>query len=212
MSARPSSRAARPPKRRINWRSKTLGADIARRYMPSREGMANNRYLAPIAHRFLSPELWRFTRRSVPRGVALGLFAAFIIPVGQIFLAAFLALPARANVPLAALVTFVTNPLTFPAWFYVANRIGDFVLGFDQAFGGIASKELASESLSFTGQFVEVAGVTALGFLVLAMVSSLVGYFAAMGIWRVMVSRKRASRLKLMEMRLDQRLKGKVDN
>ncbi|PIW54288.1 MAG: DUF2062 domain-containing protein, partial [Sphingomonadales bacterium CG12_big_fil_rev_8_21_14_0_65_65_10] len=39
--------------------------------MPSREEMAENRWLAPIAHRFLSPELWRFTRRSVPRGVAL---------------------------------------------------------------------------------------------------------------------------------------------
>jgi uncharacterized protein (DUF2062 family) len=71
--------------------------------MPTREEMARNKYLAPIAHRFLSPELWRFTRRSVPRGVALGLFTAFIIPVGQIFLAAFLALPLRANVPLSAL-------------------------------------------------------------------------------------------------------------
>ena len=57
--------------------------------LPTREEMAGNRWLAPIAHRFLSPELWRFTRRSVPRGVALGLFSGFIVPVGQIFLAAF---------------------------------------------------------------------------------------------------------------------------
>ncbi|MBA4009974.1 MAG: DUF2062 domain-containing protein, partial [Erythrobacter sp.] len=90
--------------------------DVIRRNTPTREEMAQNKYLAPIAHRFLSPELWRFTRRSVPRGVALGLFAAFIIPIGQIFLAAFLALPSRANVPLAALVTFVTNPFTLPFW------------------------------------------------------------------------------------------------
>ena len=38
---------------------------------------------------------------------ALGVFASFIIPVGQIFLAAFMALPARANVPLSTLVTFI---------------------------------------------------------------------------------------------------------
>ena len=56
-------------------RSKTWLADTLRKYMPKREEMARNKYLAPIAHRFLSPELWRFTRRSVPRGVALGLFA-----------------------------------------------------------------------------------------------------------------------------------------
>lgn len=68
----------------ISKRSKTWAMDIIRKNTPTREEMAQNKYLAPIAHRFLSPELWRFTRRSVPRGVALGLFAAFIIPLGQI--------------------------------------------------------------------------------------------------------------------------------
>ena len=101
--------------------------------MPTREEMAENRFLKPIAHRFLSPELWRFTRRSVPRGVALGLFAAFIVPIGQIFLAAFMALPARANVPLAALVTFVTNPFTLPFWLFFANRTGHVVLNLGAA-------------------------------------------------------------------------------
>ena len=51
-------------------RSKTFLADWLRRHMPTREQMARNKYLRPIAHRFLTPELWRFTRRSVPRGVA----------------------------------------------------------------------------------------------------------------------------------------------
>jgi len=186
-----------------------MGTHFARRYMPSREQMAGNRYLAPIAPRFLSPELWRFTRRSVPRGVALGLFAAFIVPIGQIFLAAFLALPARANMPLAALVTFVTNPFTFPAWLYVANRVGEFMLGLDRAVGGVGANKLANESLSFAGEFFELAGVTAFGFLILAVVSSSLGYFISKGIWRVMVSRKRAKRLKDMERRLDQRLREK---
>ena len=194
----------------INWRSKTLMVDLARRYMPSREDMARNRYLAPIAHRFLSPELWRFTRRSVPRGVALGLFSAFIIPIGQIFLAAFLALPSRANVPLAALVTFVTNPFTFPVWIYVANRVGEFMLGLDKAVGGavggIGAEQFANESLSYAAGFFEMAGVTAFGFLILAVVSSSLGYFIAGAVWRIMVKRKRAKRLKEMEARLDQRL------
>ena len=56
-------------------KSKTWLADWLRVRMPTREKMAQNKYLAPIAHRFLTPELWRFTRRSVPRGVALGIFA-----------------------------------------------------------------------------------------------------------------------------------------
>lgn len=187
-------------------RSNTWAADTIRKYMPSREQLAGNKYLAPIAHRFLSPELWRFTRRSVPRGVALGLFAGFIIPVGQIFLAAFLALPARANVPLAALVTFVTNPFTFPFWVVVANQVGELTLNLDAELGGVANEELQSGTLTWLVDLFELAGVTAFGFLVLALVSSAVGYLVAGSAWRIIVARKRAKRLKQMEARLDQRL------
>jgi len=187
-------------------RSNTWAADTIRRYMPSREQLARNKYLAPIAHRFLSPELWRFTRRSVPRGVALGLFAAFIVPIGQIFLAAFLALPARANVPLASLVTFVTNPFTFPFWIVVANKVGQTTLNLDAAVGGMANEELQSGSLTWLVDLFELAGVTAFGFLVLAVVTSAVGYLVAGAVWRILVTRKRAKRLALMEARLDQRL------
>ena len=69
---------------------RTRFANWARRNMPTREQMEKSRWIRPFAHRVLRSELWRFTRRSVPRGVALGLFAAFIVPIGQIFLAAFL--------------------------------------------------------------------------------------------------------------------------
>lgn len=167
--------------------------------------MAKNKYLAPIAHRFLNPELWRFTRRSVPRGVALGLFAAFIIPIGQIFLAAFLAWPARANVPLAAAVTFVTNPFTIAFWAVVANRVGNFILRIDAAAVEAAQAAEAAVQRMDSGwrdyvfDVAEVAGVTIVGFVVLSIVSSAMGYLVASGIWRVIVARKvarkRAKRL-----------------
>ena len=190
------------PERRNTW-----AADTIRKYMPTREEMAGNRFLRPFAHRFLSPELWRFTRRSVPRGIALGLFAAFIIPVGQIFLAAFLALPARANMPLAALVTFVTNPLTFPAWIYAANQLGKVMLNIDAAIGGIAAEEMSSGRWSWLFDFFQEAGVTVFGFMVLAVVSSALGYVVSGAIWRYLVARRRAKRLREMEQRLDQRLR-----
>ena len=184
-------------------RSKTWAMDLIRKYTPTREQMAHNKYLAPIAHRFLSPELWRFTRRSVPRGVALGLFAAFIIPIGQIFVAAFLALPSRANVPVATLVTFVTNPFTLPFWLVFANRIGEFFLRFDAA-----STSTATEG-GFWAALVliyEYSAAVVLGFAVLAVVAPAVGYLVSGWVWRAVVSRKRARRLKAMEGRLDQRL------
>ncbi|MEO7554527.1 MAG: DUF2062 domain-containing protein [Alteraurantiacibacter sp.] len=160
--------------------------------MPTREEMEGNKYLAPIAHRFGRSELWRFTRRSVPRGVALGLFAGFIIPVGQIFLAAFLALPVRANVPVAALLTFLTNPFTLPFWLMAANETGAFVLRVDSATTGLATAELESGRWADFGwfQLLEGVGVTAFGFVVLSIVSAVIGYFLSSLIWRIMVTRK----------------------
>ncbi|MBO6526370.1 DUF2062 domain-containing protein [Erythrobacter sp.] len=192
-------------------RSKTFLADWIRRHMPTREQMARNKYLRPIAHRFLTPELWRFTRRSVPRGVALGIFAGFIIPVGQIFLAAFMALPARANVPLSALVTFITNPFTFPFWAVVANKLGAFILKVDLATtGGAAQDEINSGRWAWLIEMFEGVGVTVLvtifGFIIMAVVGAAVGYLLAGVVWRFVVARKRQRRLRAMERRLDERL------
>lgn len=176
-----------------NVRSKTFLADWFRKHMPTREKMARSKYLRPLGQSFLSPELWRFTRRSVPRGVALGLFAAFIVPLGQIFLAALLAFPARANVPLAAAVTFVTNPFTFPFWLLVANRVGATVLNFDAAVD-VGAAELADDRGALAG-FFEVAGLTAFGFVVLAVVSASVGYVVSGFFWRKLVLHRRKQRL-----------------
>lgn len=197
-------------------RSKTFLADWFRLRMPTREEMARNKYLRPIAHRFLTPELWRFTRRSVPRGVALGIFAGFIIPVGQIFLAAFMALPARANVPLSALVTFITNPFTFPFWAVVANKLGAFILKVDlAATGGAAQEEINSGRWAWFLEMFEGVGVTVLvtifGFIVLALVGAALGYLLAGVVWRFLVARKRQRRLRAMERRLDERLSGDAE-
>lgn len=211
----PPDPASRPPEAlapqtpvgaRPRARSKTWAMDTIRKHMPTREEMAQNKYLAPIAHRFLSPELWRFTRRSVPRGVALGLFAAFVVPVGQIFLAAFLALPSRANVPLAALATFITNPFTLPFWLFAANRVGAITLQIDSDTTGIAAVSMDTEAWDWFVTFFEQAGATVFGFGVLAVASSVVGYFVSGWVWRLIVARKRAKRLRIMEARLDQRL------
>ena len=70
-------------------------------------------------------------RRSVPRGVALGLFVAVLIPVMHTAIAAILAIPTRANVAIAAAFTLVVNPLTIPPLYYAAYRVGSWELHHD---------------------------------------------------------------------------------
>ena len=71
---------------------------------------------AHLRKRVFHPALWRFTRRSVPRGVALGLLVGIflLIPGVQIAGVALLALPVRANIPIGAAMTFLSMPATTP--------------------------------------------------------------------------------------------------
>lgn len=163
-----------------------------RRYT-DREWLAQNRYLKPMAHRFLSPELWRFTRRNVPRGVALGLFAGFIIPFGQIVVALVLAFTVRANVPIASVATLVTNPLTFPFWVWAANRAGEKALGLVPESGAVALK---SHDIFTLGGLFEAAGATVVGFVIFAVIFPLVGFFLTKWGWRLAMGRRRKKRLK----------------
>ena len=41
-------------------------------HVPSRDQLEHNRWVRPFAHHLLRPELWRLTRRSVPRGGRAG--------------------------------------------------------------------------------------------------------------------------------------------
>lgn len=172
--------------------------------MPTRMQMAENKYLKPIAHRFLRSDLWRFTRRSVPRGVALGMLAGFLIPVGQIFAAVFLCLPVRANVPVAAVTTFITNPFTYPFWIAAAYQVGKFALSIDAMTDGRhINAQLGSEFGQWLSWLVKEAGVTAFGFLILAIVFASVGYVVSSIGWRWWVGRKRKRRLNRIGVDMD---------
>ena len=96
--------------------------------MPTREQMEHNRF---IPKSVLRSELWRFTRRSVPRGIALGIIVGVLLPFAQIIFAAMLSLPVRANVPLAALTTFITNPFTTPLIWAFSYQVGRWMLQVD---------------------------------------------------------------------------------
>lgn len=164
--------------------------------MPTREQMEQNRFVRPFAHRVLRSDLWRFTRRSVPRGVALGLVVGIIVPFAQILFAALLSATVRANVPLAALMTFVTNPATTPAIWVAAYWVGKWLLRIDAA-TIVAPVNTAIEQTDLQHFLEWLTGatmVTAFGLIVIALVSAVLSYVISGWVWRAMVARKWARR------------------
>lgn len=154
------------------------------RHIPTRETIDQYRLLRPFAPRLTHPSLWRMTRRSVPRGVALGLFVAVIIPFMHTVIAALLAIPTRANVAVAAVFTLVVNPLTIPPMYYAAYRIGSWELHHDALVNPAAAARFSSELSRLLFWVHHASGPIALGILTMAAVLAAIGYLAAGLVWR----------------------------
>ena len=156
-----------------------------RRHIPTRETIHEHRLLRPFAPHLSHPSLWRLTRRSVPRGVALGLFVAVIIPFMHTVIAALLAIPTRANVAVAAVCTLVVNPLTIPFMYIAAYRIGSWELHNDSTLVNPAAAVRFSSELSRLLFWVHHAsGPIALGIFTMAVVLGALGYLGASLVWR----------------------------
>lgn len=100
-----------------------------RRWMPDEARLRSSvwlRWMGPLLHR---PGLWQINRRSVALGAGLGVFFGFLIPVAQILGAALLAVVLRANLPVAAAATLVSNPLTYAPIGLAAYQTGTALLG-----------------------------------------------------------------------------------
>ncbi|SFZ98084.1 hypothetical protein MNB_SV-5-1181 [hydrothermal vent metagenome] len=93
-----------------------------------------NKYKLPTSY-------FGISRRPITRGIAIGLFWAFI-PMPMQMLAVIATTPfLRFNVPIAISMVWLSNPLTMPPMYYVEYLTGNFILGQD----GIKNIELTME-------------------------------------------------------------------
>lgn len=136
------------------------------------------RWLRPFAHLFTHPSLWHLNRRSVRRGLAIGLFVAFILPLGQILVGALVAVQMRANVPIMAAATFVSNPLTMPPIYFAAHKVGAMLM--TQTPVGTSRQG----TTGFLAKMVDVSAPTAVGLLVFGLLVAALGYAAGSLWWR----------------------------
>jgi uncharacterized protein (DUF2062 family) len=170
------------PKHRVQgaWASSWLA-----RHIPTRESVHRHRLLRPFARHLSQPSLWRLTKRSVPRAVALGLFVGLLIPIMHTVVAALFAIPTRANVAVTAAFTLVVNPLTIPPIYYAAYRVGAWELHHDASLVDPAAAERFSSELGRILFWIhQASGSIAVGVLTIAFAAALVGYAGSALIWR----------------------------
>ncbi|HPV67724.1 DUF2062 domain-containing protein [Sphingorhabdus lacus] len=181
-----------------------FGAWIQRQ-APTRDSFERSRFLRPFAQRVFHPALWRFTRRSVPRGVALGLLVGIflLIPGVQIAGVALLALPVRANIPIGAAMTFLSMPATTPFILFASVYVGESVLRLSGGSGRFYELIETSAPLSAWMDFVWTEAPMALvqgvaGLAIISVVAAALGYVLAAWFWRWWISSKWRRRSKAL--------------
>ena len=160
---------------------------------PTREQLAESRWMRPFGQRVLRSELWRFTRRSVPSGVAVGLVVGIflMVPGIQIIGAALMCVPFRANIPIAAGMTFLSNPLTTPFFLVSAIYVGNS-LGYR---ADIATFYALYERRAPPGEWLswlasDAAPSLVLGLFLISIVLAAIGYLISSFGWSWWIARK----------------------
>ncbi|WP_310466961.1 DUF2062 domain-containing protein [Sphingomonas sp.] len=163
------------------------------RVAPSREEVLKSRWLKPFGKRIRRRGLWRFTRRSVPRGVAIGLFIGIVlmIPGLQIVGAALVSAPLRGNIPLAAAMTFLSNPATTPLFIVAAINVGNR-LGYHADLAAFDALRTTNASVGrwLSWLVSDAAPAMLTGLAVIGAVVAFAGYWVSLVGWRWWVARK----------------------
>jgi hypothetical protein len=176
-----------------------MAKQFVKRFLPDRDKLAQNRMLRWLGPTLLHPDLWHVSRRSIAVGLAVGLFFGLMIPLAQIPAAVIVAMFLRANLAIAAASTLVTNPFTFGPIYFFAYQLGDLVLQGSQSIVPRATSSAAHEIASGVGQWIgkvlDIGGPLLLGLFLMAVTTSIAGYFIVHFAWRLsVVTRQRRRR------------------
>ena len=176
------------------------------RIMPKHETIKNSKSLKIFGSLLHDANLWHLNRRSAAGAFAVGLFCAFIPVPFQMALAAAAAIPFRVNLPLSVAMVWVTNPITMPVIFYLCYVLGTWILGQpEQTFTFELSWQWLGQSITTIGPAV------LLGCFIMAVVSSIVGYFVISLLWRQAVVNAWRERTRRMLEKAKQRTKHGSD-
>ena len=170
-----------------------------KRHAPTKEELQRSPLLKPLGKRIWASELWRLSRRSVPIGVAVGLFVGIflMIPGLQIVGAALMAVPFRANIPVAAAMTFVSNPATTPFFILAAIEVGNR-LGFHADIAAFDRLSAARAPLRdwFSWLVSDAAPALVSGLTLIGLGFAFAGYCVSLVVWRLWIGSRWRSRLR----------------
>ena len=170
----------------------SMARNLLKRFIPTPAAIKSNPALHFLGDLLHDPNLFHLNRHSVSVAFFWGLFIALLPIPGQMPAAAIAALVFRCNLPLTAALTWITNPLTMPFFFFITYQVGSLVL---QSEPLLVKPELTWDWLA--NEFGQLWKPLLAGSVLTGLIFGALGYFGMQFYWRWHVNHNWKKRQKM---------------
>ena len=157
-----------------------------KKHLPTREQLQTHKYLRIFGKFIDSPNLWHIHSGSVSRAFACGLFSGFMPIPFQTLLVAILAIIFRANLAIAVILIWFSNPLTGAPIFYFAYKIGTRILNTP-----VYGLKFELSWAWFHTQFLHIWKPLLIGSIACGLITALIGYLTVRIIYWFYLNKRR---------------------
>ena len=163
----------------INATLKFMPKKFLQRLTANPEKLKEHKSLQFLGELIHDPNLFHLNKHSVSVAFLVGIFCAFLPILGQMPLAALIAVRLRCNLPLAVALVWISNPITIPPIFLATYKFGSWLLNIPpEPFSIELTWEWFATTLSGIWQPLIVGSV------IVATMMSLSSYIIVRIVWR----------------------------
>ena len=155
--------------------------NVIKRLFPKLDKVKEEKILKIFGPAVLQPNLWHINKKSVSRGFAIGAFCAFLPIPGQMIIAAFLSITFAANITIAVILTWITNPITYAPIFYFAYKVGKIFIDFK------IHVDVNETNIDILTNIIHIWQPLLIGSIILASIGSIISYIIIRIYWRYYV-------------------------
>jgi len=171
-----------------------------RKWLPNQTEIQQYRYIHIFGDFLKQPELWTFNRATTPKGIAIGVFCAFLPMPFEMIAAIFIACMIGGNLPFAVAGVWISNPFTWIPLYTPCYLLGSKILNIDP---------IPLDQITILALGLHYVALW-LGCLIIGTVASLITHFTISYLWISHVKQRWHNRKQKRLLQAKQKVKNEL--